>query len=95
MRVRIRFGKGPRVARKKGKNRRFALAAAALLTPAALLAAVVGLWRIAADMGLAGNFAIASGLFSHWHVWLVAAGGIQLCAYILNRYGKRDPNTPS
>lgn len=95
MRVRIRFGNGPRVARKRGKNRRFALAAASLLTPAAFLAAVVGLWRIAADLDLAGNFAIASGLFSHWHVWLVSAGILQLCAHVLNRYGKRDRNTPS
>ena len=75
MRVRIRFGKGPQVSRKRRKNQRMALVAAGcLLTPAAFLAAVLGLWRIAADLSLAGNFAISSGLFSHWQVWLVRRG---------------------
>jgi hypothetical protein len=89
MRVRIRFGKGPQVSTKRRRNQRLALGLAVLLSPAAFLAAVLGLWRIAADMNVAGNFAISSGLFSHWQIWLVGAGVLQLCAHLLNRYGKR------
>ena len=88
MRVRIRFGKGPKVGKKARKNRRAALALAALLTPAALLASVVGLWRIAADLNWARAFAIPTGFFSHWQVWIAAAVLLQLCSYVLNRYGK-------
>jgi hypothetical protein len=88
MLVRIRFTTGPHVGRKRGKNRRAAAVVAALLTPAAALAAVLGLWRIAADMKWAGNFAIPSGFFSHWQVWLGAAALLQLCSRMLNRYGR-------
>ena len=76
--VRIRFGKGPRVERKPRKNRRVALAFAALLTPAALMACSLGLWRIAADLDWTGDFAIGSGLFSHWQVWIVSAVALQI-----------------
>jgi hypothetical protein len=61
---------------------------AALLTPAAVIAAALGLWRIAADLNWANNFAIPSGIFSHWQVWLGAAAALQFCSRILNRYGK-------
>jgi hypothetical protein len=86
--VRIRFGKGPKVSRKRGKNQRVALAVAALLTPAALTACVLALWRIAADLNWTNSFAISSGIFSHWQIWLAAAAGLQLCSRVLNRYGK-------
>jgi len=86
--VRIRFGKGRRLAQRPAKpNRRLALAAAALLTPAALMASVLAAWRIAADLNFASSFAIPSGLFSHWQVWLGAAVALQLCSRVLNRYG--------
>ena len=86
--IRIRFGSGPKVARKGRKNRRAALALAALLTPAAVMALALGCWRIAADLSWASSFAIPSGLFSHWQVWLGAAAVLQLCSRILNRYGR-------
>lgn len=86
--VRIRFGKGPKVSRRRGKNQRAALAVAALLTPAAFTACVLGLWRIAADLNWTSSFAIPTGLFSHWQVWLGAAVALQLCSRVLNRYGK-------
>jgi hypothetical protein len=90
--VRIRFAKGQKLGRKRQKNRRLALVLAALLPPSALAAAVLGLWCIAADLNWANSFAISSGIFSHWHVWLGAAVALQLCARALNRYGKRgDP----
>ena len=86
--VRIRFGRVPRVGKKGRKNRRFALAAAGLLTPAAFLVGVLGLWRLTADLGFTAGFAISSGIFSHWQVWLATAVLLQLCARLLNRYGK-------
>ena len=90
--VRIRFGHGPKVERKRHKNKRVALAFAALLTPASLMASALGMWRIAADLKWAGDFAITTGFFSHWQVWLGAAIALQLCARALNRYGKSgDP----
>jgi hypothetical protein len=98
MLVRIRFGKGPRVEKNSYKNRRFALGAASLLTPAAALAAVLALWRIAADLSWAGGFAIRAGFFSHWQVWLGIAVLLQFGARWLNRYarsGKKGPAAAS
>ena len=86
--VRIRFAKGPKLRRTRARNRHLAIAAGALLTPAALIASVLAAWQIAADLNVANSFAIPSGLFSHWQVWLGAAAGLQLCSRVLNRYGK-------
>jgi hypothetical protein len=86
--VRIRLGRGPRIGKQYGKNRQVALAVAALLTPATVVASVFAIWRIAADMNWTNSFAIASGLFSHWQVWLGAAVALQLCSRLLNRYGR-------
>lgn len=88
--VRIRLGKRPKPAIKRAQNRRVALAISALLTPAALAALVLAIWRIGADLNLTSSFAIASGLFSHWQVWMGAAALLQLCASALNRYGRGD-----
>jgi hypothetical protein len=95
MKVRIRFGRGSKVARKGRKQHKFALGLAAMLTPAAVLAAVLALWRLAADMNWTGSFAIASGFFSHWQVWLGAAMLLQLCAHLLNRYAKSGETAAS
>ena len=86
--VRLRFGRGLLVQRKKRKNRRAALGVGALLTPAALMASVLGLWRLAADLSWTGAFGIASGPFSHWQVWLLLAAFLQYCSWALNRYGR-------
>ena len=86
--VRIRLGRGTMVGRKPRRKRRFAAGLAGLLTPAAALAAALAAWRIAADMNWTGSFAIPSGFFSHWQVWLGAATVLQLCAHLLNRYAK-------
>jgi hypothetical protein len=88
MLVRIRFAKGPQVVKKRRKNRRIAAAVAALLNPAAAMAGVVGVWRIAADLNWAGSFAIRSGFFSHWQVWLGGAILLELCSRALSRYGR-------
>ena len=92
--IRIRFGPGPKVAKGRRKNRRAALALAVLLTPGAAMTLVLGCWGIAADLGWTSSFAISSGLFSHWQVWLGGAAALQLCSRILNRYG-RDEDAPA
>ena len=93
--VRIRFAKAPKVAEKRRKKRRIALATAGLLTPAACLVGVIGLWRLTADLGFTAGFAISTGIFSHWQVWLATAVALQLCARLLNRYGRSEDATAS
>src|ERR1039457_4743881 len=93
--VRIRFGKGFKLGQKRQKNKRLALLLAVLLPPSALAAAILAIWRIAADLNWTNSFAITSGIFSHWQVWLAAAVALQVCARALNRYGKSGDPTPS
>ncbi len=45
----------------------------AFLTPASMVALVLGLWRFTADAGWTGTFVIGSGFFSHWQVWIAVA----------------------
>ena len=90
--VRIRFRKSSKIGGKHQEDRRLALVLAALLPPSALAAAILAIWRIAADLNWTSRFAISSGIFSHWQVWLAAAVGLQLCSRALTRYGKsNDP----
>ena len=92
--VRIRFAKGPTLGKRRTERsgKIAALAAASLLTPAAVVASVFAAWRIAADLKYTASFAIPSGFFSHWQVWLAGAVVLQVCSRVLNRYGKRgDP----
>jgi hypothetical protein len=65
-----------------------AIAFASLLRPAALTALVFGLWRLTADMSWTQQFPIASGLFSHWQVWLALGAVLQMTATTLSR-GRR------
>jgi hypothetical protein len=93
--VRIHFGRGVRVQKRKGKNKRFALAAGALLTPAALMASALGFWRLAADLNMTGEFGITTGIFSHWQVWMILAGLLGWSSWHLNRYGRTpQPEAP-
>ena len=93
--VRIRFGPGPHVIRKARKNRGVALATASLLIPIAVMALVLGVWRLAADLKMAGDFAIPTGLFSHWQVWIASAVVLAFLARLLNRYGRSDDSATS
>ncbi len=68
---------------------------AALLPPLALTAGLLAAWRIAADLKWAASFAISSGLFSHWQVWMGAAVLLEVCAHALNRYGKSEDRAAS
>lgn len=87
--ARIQLQRGRSIHRKSGKNRHVALAFGALLAPASLMAYAMGFWRLASDMGLAGQFAI-DGLFSHWQIWIALAVFLQASAWGLNRYGRGD-----
>ena len=89
--VRIRLKRGPKVRLKKRKNRHVALASAALLTPAAVVAFVLSMWRLGADIGFTSSFAIHTGILSHWQVWLAISVAIQFLAVLLNRYGRPGP----
>jgi hypothetical protein len=93
--VRIRFGGRAKQVQYTRKIHKIALGLAALFTPAAALAAVLALWRIAADLNWTGSFAISAGIFSHWQVWLGAAILLQLCAHLLNRYAKSEETAAS
>lgn len=88
MRVVIRFGKAPRTGTIRPKGPEFALAVSALLTPAAVATSILGLWRIAADLKWASDFAISSGFFSHWQVWIASAILLEVCSRVLSRYSR-------
>jgi hypothetical protein len=82
------------VRQKRRKNQHVALALASLLTPAGVMACVLTLWRLAADLSFTGQFPITDGLFSHWQVWLTVAATLQFSAIVLNRYGKAEAIVP-
>jgi hypothetical protein len=84
--LRIRLPRGRPIERRFGKNRHVALALGSLLTPLALMAYVLGLWRLASDMGFAGQFGF-TGLFSHWQLWMIVGVALQGGGSLLNRYG--------
>lgn len=87
MKVRIRLQEGPVVKRNRRKNQHVSLALATLLSPVKFAACALGLWRLTADLGLAGQFAIQDGLFSHWQIWIGIGGLLQLLSMALNRHG--------
>jgi hypothetical protein len=87
MLVRLRLETGQPLQRKRGKNRSLALGFAALLIPASLMAYALGFWRLASDLGLAGEFSV-TGIFSHWQVWIAMGVLLNLASVVLNRYGR-------
>jgi hypothetical protein len=56
-----------------------------LLSPVALITAIMAFWRFGADAGWTDSFIVSDGLLSHWQVWLGLAIGIQWAAIQLNR----------
>lgn len=86
--VRIRFGRGPIVKRRKGKNSRVATLAANLLTMISLSCASLGLWRVGTDLEWTGGFVFSQGLLSHWQVWIGAAVAAQYLSWRLSRYAR-------
>jgi hypothetical protein len=84
----VRFGHGPAVVRRKGKNSRVAKLSASLLTLVAISCASLGLWRIGTDLDWAGDFVFQDGFLSHWQVWLGAAAGVQYASLRIARYAR-------
>jgi hypothetical protein len=88
MRMRLKMGPGVRLQRAEGKNRKLALAGAALLVPWAVLSAVLTIWRLTGDMGITAQFLIAQGPFSHWVAWGTITLLLAVTIHRLNRYGR-------
>lgn len=86
--VRIRFGRGPVVKRRKGKNSRIATLAASLLTMTSISCGALGLWRVGTDLEWTGGFVFSEGLLSHWQVWIGIAVAIQYISWRLSRYAR-------
>jgi hypothetical protein len=86
--VKIRLKYEHAVRRTVALNRQAALVAASLMTPVALTAWALGGWRLLADLELAGEFAISSGLFSHWQVWIALGVIFQFAAFLLHRVSR-------
>ncbi|HYZ85386.1 MAG TPA: hypothetical protein VE621_13335 [Bryobacteraceae bacterium] len=76
--MKIKINPEPRIAAVAPKMAEITDLFAALMTPASLLAFVFGAWRLAADLGFAGQFAIDTGVFSHWMVWMAIGCLIQV-----------------
>lgn len=70
-------------------SRQLANILVALLTPAALVALVMGIWRVSADLGWAGVFLISDGFFSHWQVWIALSIGLKMLSSTLIAWGSR------
>jgi len=85
--VKIRFPQGRRLQDQRGSNRAVSAALGALLVPVSLMAYSLGFWRLASDMGLAGQFDI-TGTFSHWQVWIGLGVVSHTAAIVLNRHGR-------
>lgn len=60
-------------------------AIACLLSPIALMAGILGAWRFFSERGMAGDFVIAEGLFSHWQVWVGLAVVLRMGSAFLDR----------
>ena len=88
MLVKIRFGRGPVVTRRAGKNSGIARLSSSLLAMASVSCASLGLWRVGTDLDVAGKFVIEDGLFSHWQVWIGGAIAAQYASWRLSRYAK-------
>ena len=86
--VRIRFGRGRMVARRKGKNSRMAQLAASGLTLVSISCLALGTWRLCADLKVAGDFAFPSGILSHWQLWLGVGAAVQYGCLRLTRYAR-------
>jgi hypothetical protein len=89
--VRLRLKPGDAIRKTLAANRHAALVVSSLMTPLAVMLWALAFWRIAADMRWTGEFAISSGLFSHWQVWVALAIGVQVAAFLLQKYVRRQP----
>jgi hypothetical protein len=84
MTLRLRFPQGKLVRRHRSQGRELAAVAASLITPTCVMAYVLAFWRLAADMGLAGDSGL-QGPLAHWQIWIILAVGLQVTQRILNK----------
>jgi hypothetical protein len=87
--VKIRFGRGPMVARRKGKNSRIALLGAGFLTLVSICLGSLGIWRFCQDIGVAGDFIFQDGFLSHWQVWVASAALTWYASWRLSQYANQ------
>jgi anti-anti-sigma regulatory factor len=66
-----------------------AQAAGVVLTPAAVMAVVLSLWRIAAGLHWTSSFVVLTGPFSSWEAWLGVAALMKLCEFLVDRMALR------
>jgi hypothetical protein len=66
----------------------------ALLTPSALAALAMGLWRVSADLDWAGAFPITAGFFSHWQVWIALSIALKILSSGLLAWESRTHKIP-
>jgi hypothetical protein len=59
---------------------------ALLLTPVAVVAAALGVWRLGADPGWTNQFFISDGLLSHWQAWFAVGIGAHTSGRGLNKW---------
>jgi len=90
MQVVLRISCGPERCIVKGRppNRRLASGAASLVWPIALACSFTCVWRWAYELDWTGRFLVAGGLLSHWQVWFVAGGLLDVLAVQLTHYGE-------
>jgi hypothetical protein len=93
--VRIRFGHGRPVTRRKGKNSRAARVTASLLGLVAICLGIFGFWRLGEDLGFTGDFVFSTGFLSHWQVWMAAGAATQYACWRLTRYSRQTSNETS
>ena len=67
-----------------------------VLTPIAVVAGVLGAWRLGADLGWTSKFLVGDGLLSRYQVWFAIAIGAQTSAAMINRWvADQDKHHPS
>jgi len=85
--LKIRFPQARPLQHRRDTNREVSAAFGALLVPASLMAYSLGFWRLASDLGLAGQFDI-TGIFSHWQVWIGLGVILHTSSIMLSRHGR-------
>jgi hypothetical protein len=90
MKIRIRLKYEHAVRRTVALNRQAAMIVSSLMAPISLMAWALGGWRLLADLKMASEFAIESGLFSHWQVWIAVGIVLQFAAFLLHRFSRHD-----